>query len=303
MDFATNKSKLIFDTRGMWKVSFSVAPGEEIIGVLVSERGVGSAGAHDYSVLPRNHMLFLDTAGDTIATLDRDVRKFAWSPDGSKLAFIAGTYYEGGIGFKPTNAGIFDIVDGSIRAITSDFPHESRNRYDGPGIEISWARHDGNIYIHDFDYGAGNYRYNVHSGKSEPVNYKGIDFSPDGTYYLGDWRAETNTRPRLYLTATNEDLTERLSTRFGADDSRMALYWRFDRGHCLHVIREVYGKNVAGSSGISLDMNVLYDPETDRILKEITMAISSWASGPGKLILDNNGQPLVLTYRNIYGEE
>ncbi len=269
-DVSTGSEKIIFNTTGMYGVSFSLSPSDTAIAVLITKRGVVPPGAHDYSVLPKNSLVFIDPDGNEITRLDDDVRELSWSPDGEKIAYITGTYYEGGVGFKTTGVWIFDLGDGSKTPITIDFPHPELRGYEGGGFEINWARHDSIIYIRDFGYLAGIYRYDTRVGKSEKVDYKGIDFSPDGKYY-SSYLAELGYH--VYFTETNEPVTERVHARF--KDLRFPPSWAPGHDHCLQVAEvgflvEPYTPGRRGREvlGIKQKKYTIYDIETDSIIKE-----------------------------------
>lgn len=309
VDVSTNERKMIYETDKALITDIRVSSSDTIIALIVKEGGVTPPGAHDYSVLPKNSMVFIDLDGNEITILDEDVRKFSWSPDGEKIAYITGTYYEGGVGFKTTGVGIFDLKDRSKIKIKKDFPHKTIRGFEGGGIEINWARHDGNIYIQDFGYLDGIYRYNTKIGKSEKVDYKGIDFSPDGKYYKEIVVGEGTAGIYVYQTATNEDITSQLIAKFGPEWSRVSLSWVFDKGRCLHVVNHslepvVIGKFSSGENkwGYPVKHNVLYDVEKDRVVKEVTMPISRWVAGPDKLVFEKDGKFTVWTYEDVYGE-
>jgi len=279
-DTTTNEKKTIFNTVGLYGVSFSLSPSDTIIAVLVTERGIVPPGAHDYSVLPKNSMVFIDLDGNEVARLDEDVRKFSWSPDGEKIAYIIGTYYEGGVGFKTTGVGIFDLKDKSKIRIKKDFPHRTIEGFIGGGIEINWARHDSNIYIRDFDYLDGIYRYNITTGKSEKVAYHGINFSPDGRYYLS---ISSMDYPHLYVSSTNEEITDRVKSKLGY----VPRSWMPEQNHHMLAVKVEYKPSFVDT--ISSDKPrvmvddrkvkqktfFIYDVETDQIIKE-------WIEKPGE---------------------
>jgi len=271
----TNEEKIIFDTAGLYKVSFSLSPSDAIIAVLITERGVTPPGEHDYSILPRNSLIFINPEGKRIAKLDDDVREYVWSPDGDKIAYITGTYREGKM-FKTTGVYIFDLRDGSKKQITKDFPHPTMKDYIGGGYDINWAVHDSNIYIQEFEPLGGNYRYNTKTGKTEKVPYKGIHFSPDRKYYLVLLSEDS---PHLYVTATNQEITEQVTSRFGY----LPQSWIQDRKHHMLAVKVDYEPSALDSIGpgkpkvwkkverkIRQKTYFVYDVEKDQIIKEWT---------------------------------
>ena len=139
------------------------------------------------------------------------------------------------------------------------------------------------------------------SGKIENVDYRDIDFSPDGKYYK-EIEREGTEGTHVYLTATNEDITSQLIARFGPEWSRISLSWVFDKGHCLHVIRQTAVQKAKFSWEYPVVHNVLYDVEKDEVVKEVTLPISRWTAGPDKLVFEKDGKFVVWTYEDVYGE-
>ncbi len=285
LDTKSNERKIIFDTSGLYGVSFSLSPSDTILALLVTERGVTPPGAHDYSILPKNSLVFINSEGKEIRKLNEDVRKFSWSPDGEKIAYITGTYYEGGVGFKTTGVYIFDLRDGSKKQITKDFSYptiEHRGKeFTGGGYDLNWAVYDSNIYIQEFDYLGGNYMYNTKTGKTEKVTYKGIYFSPDGKYYL---KLSSEDYPHLYISATNQDITDQIKSRFGY----LPQGWMPDQKHHMLAVKIDYEPSALDSIGsgkpkvmkkverkIRQKTYFVYDVEKDQIIKE-------WIEKPGK---------------------
>jgi WD40 repeat protein len=281
LDTERNERKVIFDTSGLYQVSFSISPCETVIAVLVTERGVVPPGAHDYSTPPKNSLIFISPEGKQIAKLDEDVRKYAWSPDGDKISYITGTYYEGGVGFKTTGVYFFDLKDRSKKQINKDFPHPTMKDYEGGGYGINWAVHDSNIYIQEFEYLGGNYRYNTKTGKTEKVPYKGIHFSPDGKYYLA---LSSMEYPRVYMSSTNEEITERVKSRLGD----VPWNWIEDQEHHMLAVKVDFEPSALDSIGpgkpkamkkverkIRQKTYFVYDVEKDQMIKE-------WVEKPEK---------------------
>ncbi len=308
LDTTSNEKKAIFDTVGLYKMSFSLSPLDTVIALLVTKEGVTLPGEHDYSVLPRNSVIFITPEGKEIAKLEEDVREFSWSPDGEEIAYITGTYYEGGVGFKTTGVWIFDLKDQSKKQIKKDFPHPSVKGFEGGGYEIKWSKHDNNIYIKDFDYCGGVYKYNTKLGKSEQVKYKDINLSPDGKFYISEQFGDSIPQ-RLYISDSNLEITDRLKRRFGNDIQNAGFYWVFQEGHLLHFIKkrpvaktEKKVKVATVDNRTPLAYNVIYNVEKDKILKEIALPVSKWKGNPDKLILEKDGKIFVETYKDIYKE-
>jgi hypothetical protein len=289
----TLQKELLYEcAENSWLHDLKVSPSGKYIGIIKTERGVTPPGSHELSVLPRNSLVIIDTAGNEIARLDEDVRKFSWSPDGEKIAYIAGTYYEGDVGFIPSHVGIFDVGAG-----TSEVIMRGRDL----GREIRWARHDGNIYMICPGYVC---RYDVRRGTFEEMPpWHSLDLSPDGRYYI--WPFELgNDSLRLFRTRDNTEMTDQIRARFGDELRDISMEWVFDRGHMAHVVKYEYefanerARRLGRAERVVVAYNVIYDVEADRIIKEVKHPVSRWTAGPGRLVLEKEGRFEVWTYEN-----
>ena len=310
LDTTSNEKKVVFNTEGLYEVSFSLSPSDTVIALLVTKEGVTLPGEHDYSVLPRNSVIFITPEGKEVAKLEEDVREFSWSPDGEKIAYITGTYYEGGVGFKTTGVWIFDLKNQSKKQIKKDFPHPSLRGFEGGGYEIKWAKHDNNIYIKDFDYCGGIYRYDTKLGISEQVKYKDINFSPDGKFYISEQFGDSIPQ-RLYISDSNLEITDRLKKRFGYDIQNASFYWVFQKSHLMHLIKKQIVTKIGKKAKVKVATaanqapaayNVIYDVEKDKVLKEVTLPTSRWKGNPGEVVLEKEGKIFIETYEDIYKE-
>jgi WD40 repeat protein len=258
----TSDRRLIYESPKAYVDWISVSPNRKFIAGIEPEDSI------------RNRLLVIDPQGNVMNVIPDDVRKYDWSPDGNSIAYITGTYYEGGVGFMTTGVWIFDLNDKTKIQIKKDFPHQTVKTAggeltEGGGFEINWAQHDSNIYIQDFGYLDGVYRFNTKIGKSEKVDYKGIDFSPDGKYYA---KSIPELDYQVYLTETNQPVTERLSARF--KDLRFVPTWVPDEKHYLQIVEvdfivePVPGRRGGRILGVKQKKYTIYDIETDRIIKE-----------------------------------
>ena len=304
LNIDTNEEKMIYETDKDFITDIRVSPSDTIIALLEKKRGVNSPESYDYVIQPRNSMVFIDLQGNEMARLDDEVQKFSWSPDGERIAYITGTDYEGGVGFKTTGVWIYDLRDGSKVRIEKDFPHKTIDGFIGGGVEINWAKHDSNVYIEDFAYLDGVYRYNTGTGKSEKVAHHGIRFSSDGKYYLMTL-SEANHLIRLFRTSTHEEITNQIKARFGEGIRNESLNWVFDQGHLARYFKQEYefanenDRQLGKASSSRIAYNVLYDVEKDEIVKELTLPISRWTAGPGRLVFEDNGRFIVETYEKL----
>jgi|GEM_PF-6116092 len=137
-------------------------------------------------------LTLISAEGRFIRAIDR-VRRYVWSPDGARIAYITGNYTEDYPGFRTTGTWIMDLTSDTAQKICET------------GYEVEWARFDGNIYIDTYD-DRGVLRYDPRSSKLEPASYKGIYFSDDGKYYYAPSREGTDFG--LYSTESGENLIE-----------------------------------------------------------------------------------------------
>jgi len=219
---------LIFSTNADFIGKTSFSPNGRHIAFLETTRGTWQKNGHEFETLPKNNMVICDTLGNLLCNTHENVRKFSWGPDGSQIAFISGTYYEGGVGFNTTGVFILDIESGAVTPINKDFPHPTLDRYRGGGYDINWSSHDSMVYIREFDYMGGNYRYDPKKNITEKIPYKGIRFSPDGKYYLTVNSEDYNG---LYETETNDNITERVIKSIGT----IPYSWLADHDHHLMI--------------------------------------------------------------------
>lgn len=228
----SGKRTTIYETTKMIPLgSPSVSPNGRYVVFVETTPGVVDKGT--YQEPPRNNMVVCDTGGTVLQSTGDDVRRLSWSPDGSRIAYITGTYREGGVGYRANGIFVLDVDRGTKIQISKDFPHESVSGCPGVGYNLNWATHDGNIYIQDADPCGGNYMYDTRSRTTQSVPYKGIHFSPDGKYYLAIIPEDDNY---LYESATNRDITVEVKAAIGG----MPYSWILDRDHHLYGGKTTY---------------------------------------------------------------
>lgn len=150
----------------------------------------------DYSV-PVNNLIIIDVSGNLVKLIDDDVRKFVWSPDGKKIAYITGTYRESKR-FKSTGTFLWDI--------------EKRNKtqLNEGSAYIAWNVHDNRIYtLWNRNRFKGVLNYDENGEDERETDFKGIFFSNSGKYYYRE--GSEGGRNRLFGTSTNREISEQLN--------------------------------------------------------------------------------------------
>jgi hypothetical protein len=273
------ETALIYETTAdfIYSGNTKLSPTNDYIAVIETKRGVVPPGGIDYSILPENNLVIIDTFGNIICSTGDNARRYSWSPDGKKLAYIAGTYIEGGFGFRTTGVFLIDVPSCIKRKIVKDYPHPTADGDEGGGYDLNWAVHDSNLYVQEYPALGGNYSYDPKTGKTKQVAYKGIYFSPDGRYYFS--LDPEVLQVDLYVTATNEDITSRVRQQI----REIPAGWVPDRPHHLLSTIIEYDRKPEDTSGVHKARAfpagkypvkektfLLYDVEKDSVVKEWT---------------------------------
>jgi PAN domain len=174
-DLATGTSSELYRSRTGTVDDLQVAPDDVYVAVIETAEGRQENG--EYVVPPVNRLVILRADGTRVRTVDADVRQYTFSPDGSRLAYITGSYYEGGTGFKPTGAFILDIASGQSQRIAgADL-----------SIELNWIAtpEENALYLKTLDTnGTGIQRFDIARNTVDRPASPAFRISPDGRYYL-----------------------------------------------------------------------------------------------------------------------
>lgn len=149
---------------------------------------------HHYYENARLQILNLD--GEALSDPIDSVRRYVWSPDGNKVAYITGDHYEGGSGFLSTGTWILDM--GSRENDPVKIYME--------GSDLNW-RDNNKLYI--WDVGDQVLRYDTNQKTIEDTSRNGIYFSPDGHYYFDP--AREGEPIRLFTTYDDQEVTQHYS--------------------------------------------------------------------------------------------
>ena len=157
-----------------WVSEVRVAPSGRFVAVLETIRGGGRDDAR--AGLPRNRLVVLHANGRVASAIERDVRQFAWCCGAGTLAIITGAYYEGGEGFLPDSALLYDVVTGAETPLVVPVAP----------TEVVWAAFDSSVYFgaRASDDSLNVWRYHFPTRILTQTSYRGLVFSPSGNHYL-----------------------------------------------------------------------------------------------------------------------
>lgn len=136
----------------------------------------------DYSTVPRNHLVLLDAVGQVVHRVDRDVQTYTFSPDGQKLAYVVGRWFEGGVGFLPEALYVLDLgswQEHAVPEVTSPYALHWLRTEDEDAI---FARTLGGLPGSGLP--GGVMRYDVRRNEAQVEPTGAFHLSPDGLYYF-----------------------------------------------------------------------------------------------------------------------
>ena len=210
-----------------------------------------------------NSLTIINSDGQVITKLNKDVQKIAWHPNGKIIAYITGSYSEDGSwGFRPEALYVFDVKTGKEKKIEGI-------RYP---IVLQWIRGDGSnpLFIRDAYQIDGKrivYKYNVQKEELTPTKHKNINFSPDGKYYL-QYSGEEFDNFAVFETATDKEITAQLPTVL-----QRKFHWAFDTKHYAiqsenqqlyiydvetkQIVETLEGKQVSPYESIKASSNII----------------------------------------------
>lgn len=139
------------------------------------------------------------------------VLSYAWAPTSNQISYVTGYYVD-----DYSSSPVSPKCKGSCPdpgVWIYNFATRSKTKLDITGHLLAWPSFDGNLYI-EKSYHAGNiYRYDPRSGKIEQTSYTGLNFSPNGKYYLTEKREDDGfylyqREPHSYMEATDRRIKE-----------------------------------------------------------------------------------------------
>jgi dipeptidyl aminopeptidase/acylaminoacyl peptidase len=177
-----------------------------------------------------NYLKVLDRKGTLKYEAQPDVRKYNWDPGSNRLAYITGTFYEGGVSFIPTGFYLYDfLVDKETRITTDGFEP----------FELNWVRTatEDAIYVESLsrDLEKQFLRYNLLRETFEIIPFRSIGVSPDGKYY-GNY--EVNCRcVKIFDRSTQTE-----QSRYNLSDTDRPVGWAYNDSHLYVVEKFAYNK-------------------------------------------------------------
>jgi hypothetical protein len=227
----------------------------------------------------------LDTAGQQVAVLDRDVQRYTWCCLGERIAAVVGPYYEGGPGFIPEGVWLFDVSDRGERSLP--VPGGTRS--------VAWAAFESSLYFkllarRDT---AGVWRFRWPGGPAARTDLKDITLSPSGRYYLY-YNLRDEREPigwHLIDRASRRELPLP-DTALGAVQG-----WAFDRGDYLLLARgrrrtppPKQARPQAVAADVEIVEQVLYDVPGRRVAARVAgRAVPRSAALGGSLLVERAG--------------
>lgn len=276
-DTVTETSKPIFQSKKFSIQNLSVSPDNHYIALIEISKGIVED--REYTVLPSNTLTILDRSGKITFSFEDNVRVYTWKPDGKKIAYVTGSYYEGGIGFIPENLYWVDISSGNKQKI-SGIPYP---------YQITWSAKENVLYIknlYDVD-GKRIFKFDFNSEELTTTDYYDIHFSPNEEYYI-HFPDQFDPNLKLYQTISNEDITNQLDPNFGHP-----LKWVFPEGAYLLFEKKVTVTETFGNAPVQVIKNrqvknlayTVYNVKEKRVVKRIDEGILSKWTGDNSVLL------------------
>jgi hypothetical protein len=233
-----------------------------------------------------NKLLIFNLKGELIHEIKKGkgegaIMSYVWSPNGNKIAYIAG--YEYKVERKDT---VYNYESNGLYIY--DLEKEAETKISDFAYELKWAKFNGNLYFGSY---LDTYKYDVKNKKIEKINYKSTNLSPDGKYYailnipLGEGIL-SNAFFEIYSNE-NEKLYE-LSTQRERNIYVRDLFWC---GDSKHLINKITGKSF------------IYNAEEGNIIRRIKGYLIGWNNGLTKLVTYHKKEKKFVVEDTFTGEK
>lgn len=292
-DLATESQATLYSKPNITIQDLNVSPNGNFLTFIEVKEGIVSG--NEYSVLPSNTLHILDKTGNMFYSITEDVKRYAWSPDENKIAYITGRYYEGGIGFYPEATYCFDLdTKEKVKVEGLNYPYELNWKVERNSFFIKnlYPINNNKVFIFDLD-------------KSQliPTNYYDLHFSPDGEYYA-HFPDEVDPNFKLFQTNTNDELQHGIYLNLG-----LPIGWVFDKGHLFLFEKKVMEIKKTPSKGplaavkkrdIKSIKYSIFDTGKKNVVKELVdIKLGEWISQPSILTFTKDGKVNFFTLSNL----
>lgn len=291
-DTITETSNSIYQSKKYSIQDLSVSPDNHYIALLEISKGIVED--REFSVLPNNTLTILNRSGKTSFSFDDNVRVYTWKPDGKEIAYVTGSYYEGGIGFIPENLYWVDLSSGNKQKINGiSYPYQ-----------IYWSAKENVLYIknlYDIN-GKRIFKFDFYTKELTPTDYYDIHFSPNEEYYI-HFPDQIDPNFKLYQTISNEDITNQLDPDFG-----YPLKWIFLEGAYLLFEKKTTPTETSGNAPVQVIKNrriknlyyTIYNVKEKLVVKRIEEGmLSKWVGNNSILLMQINGE---IHFEKLSGE-
>lgn len=119
----------------------------------------------------RSKGLVFSSYGRLLAEIDDMWVLPKWSPNCRQIVYQTGYYNQLSVG---TGLWLYNIDTGKKKCIIG-----------GERVDFSWPAFDGNVYY--FNDAGAVAKYEPSTGVATATSYRNLEFSPEGTYYTGDY--------------------------------------------------------------------------------------------------------------------
>jgi len=238
-NLGTREAPAVYRTRKDVLYELAVAPDNRYTAAIESTDGIletGENGEREYRVPPRNELVILDARGQVVRRVEEDVRHYIFSPDGGSIAYVVGSYYEGGVGFEPEGVFVMEIATGATEKVDA-----------GGVYELSWTRTETEDALHLRTLATAVrqkvQRYDFRTRRLSAVPSGAFHVSPDAAFYLkqpyelieeGTCQGRQGAEPcfQVYDRKTERPVSARVPQELG-----QPLGWAYAEGHLLAFSR------------------------------------------------------------------
>jgi murein endopeptidase len=299
-DPATRSAKVLYRSPRDVVFELAVSPDSRYTAALESTDGVVQEA--EYAVPPRNQLVILDGGGQVVRRVEADVQQYRFSPDGRKVAYLTGTYFEGGEGFMPEGVFILDIASGATERV------EAEDVYD-----LDWgAAGEGSLMLRALAVAPERrvLRYDARSRRVSAVPSGAFHVSPDGKFFLkqpdelieegtcepgrkkpGDCFQVFNGSTGQAVSAPSQDLGRPMGWAGGGGHLLLLLKQeQTSREQTLRLGRTQVRGRLPGQ--VTRAESSLWDPATAQVVKKVPAAAVTverpgvWISGRNQLLLE-----------------